>query len=107
MRFLPFDIIKNILGFDNRFVIKGNIILNVGKLNNDDKRYAVLQTIPKKMYDKDNIDYITYVFLKINFEKSYCIIYDYINEKPRFQIQVIGMTDSFTFFETNDFYFIN
>jgi hypothetical protein len=106
MRFLPFDIIKHILGFDKRFIIKGDNITNIGKINRYDKRYKILLKIPKKIYDKDDIDSIAYVFLKINKEKCYCIIYDCINNTPRFQIQLIGMSDFFTFFETSDYYFI-
>jgi hypothetical protein len=106
MRIFPFDIVKNILGYDKRFLIKGEKIMNIGKIYRNDERYNLLRKIPRKIHDKDDIDSITYVFLKISEEKCYCIIYDSIKGKPRFQIQVIGLTDSFTFFETSDFHYI-
>jgi len=103
---LPMDIVKNILLFDKRFIIKGEKIHFICKIDRTDERYNLLRKIPRKIYDKDNIDFITYVFLKINEEKSYCIIYDYLNSNPRLQVQVIGLSDSFTFFETTDYYTI-
>jgi hypothetical protein len=44
---IPMDIVKNTLGYDNRFVIRGTEIIQINKINKSDERYAMLKRIPK------------------------------------------------------------
>ena len=44
---IPMDIVINILRYDNRFVIRGNEIIQINKIDKNDERYNILSRIPK------------------------------------------------------------
>ena len=60
---LPLDIVKKILSYDYRFVIRNGEIIVINQISKDDTRYILLKSIPYKIYD--NVDDITQVIIKI------------------------------------------
>jgi hypothetical protein len=83
MDLLPFDIIKHILTFDCRFIVRNGQILTINPIAKTDERYNILLTMPLKEYDYT--DGVTYVYMCINEDKDY-----YITYKPyELQIQVL------------------
>ena len=49
---IPMDIVRNILGYDNRFVFRGKEIIQINKIDKNDERYNILSRIPKVKYIK-------------------------------------------------------
>ena len=72
MNNLPFDIIKSILTYDNRFVIRKGKIILIKKIEKNDERYNLLLKMPEKEYCGGCI----YIYMKINqntdLYMSYC-----------------------------------
>ena len=63
---LPKDIVKYILLFDKRFtLIKGKVRM-INRLQREDKRYEILNSIPPKCFSYDLIGRISFVYLPIN-----------------------------------------
>jgi len=44
---IPMDIVRNILGYDNRVVFRGKEIIQINKIDKNDERYNILSRIPK------------------------------------------------------------
>jgi hypothetical protein len=83
MNLLPSDIIKHILTFDRRFIVRNGQILTINSISKTDERYNILLTIPMKEYDY--MDGVTYIYMCINDDKDY-----YMTYKPyELQIQVL------------------
>lgn len=77
MNKLPLDIIKYILSFDKRFIIRNNKILIINKINKKDYRYNILYNISEKKKYYDIKGLFTSVRLYINkFKDFYLIIRD-------------------------------
>lgn len=66
MNILPLDIVKHILEFDERFVIRTGKIMN--RIDKHDYRKQLLLEIPPKIHF--GIYNITYVFIPINTHKQ-------------------------------------
>lgn len=80
MEKLPFDIKLNILSFDNRFTYwKGKLI---SKFSEKDKRYRILEKIPRTIYYRYDYNYII-----LNRNKKYEIVL--INDYPYNCIKII------------------
>jgi len=60
---LPLDIVKNILSYDYRFIIRNGEIIVIEKISKHGTRYILLRNIPIKKYDY--ADDVTQVRLKI------------------------------------------
>lgn len=73
MEQLPMEIIKYILSFDRRFVIRNGKIIQINRIEKTNQIYNLLLTIPEKNYDPD--DQVTYVYMNINEEKDYFLSY--------------------------------
>ena len=57
---LPADLVKYILPFDNRFIVRNNQIKNINKIAKDDYRYEILQIhIPNKKSNGCKVFWIT------------------------------------------------
>jgi predicted RNA-binding protein associated with RNAse of E/G family len=79
MENLPIEIVKYIISYDKRFIIRNGEILKINQIDKNDKRYNMLLRIKPKNYDIN--DNSSYVYLTINSYKDYCIRYcDYILE---------------------------
>ena len=53
---IPMDIVQNILGYDNQFVIRGKEIIQINKIDKNDERYNILSSIPK-IKNINGVDY--------------------------------------------------
>ena len=49
MNNLPLEIVKHILQYDERFVIRYGKIIQINKIKKDDERYNILLKLPKKV----------------------------------------------------------
>ena len=77
---IPLDIVKHILSYDIRFVIRDGKIIQINKISENDERYEMLYRIPMKEYDQDNDDQNnnrpdSWVYLSINDDKDYFLSY--------------------------------
>jgi hypothetical protein len=80
---IPLEIVKHILSYDKRFVIRNGKIIQINRIDHNDKRYQLLMKLPVKEYYP--INNITYLYLSINDEKDFFITYkDY-----EIQIQIL------------------
>jgi len=71
---LPLEIVKHILSFDKRFVIRKNgKIVYINKLLLNDKRYSILRNI--SLIKREPYTNISYLILNICYRKEYYIIY--------------------------------
>ena len=68
---IPLEIIKLILSYDKRFVIRHGKIIQINPLNNIAGTYYKLTQIPHKQYW--HMHEITFVFLPITEKKEYYI----------------------------------
>jgi len=76
---LPLDIVKCILSYDKRFIIRRGEIIQINKITKEDERYKLLLTIPQKQYDF--VNHVIYVYMSINEIKDYLLCYtDFIIE---------------------------
>jgi len=80
------DVVKYILQYDNRFIIKNGKIKEMIKINPNDERYEMLEKlflfngIYEKVYSDYEGDASYIVGLKISKNKKYSIIYDSLND---------------------------
>ena len=78
---IPMDIVINILSYDNRFVIRGNVIIQINKIDKNDERYNILSHIPKiNCGSCDN-----WLNLPIaNTKRQYCLQYNFNSRRSYF-----------------------
>lgn len=76
---IPLDIVKHILSYDIRFVIRDGKIIQINKISENDERYEMLYRIPMKESDphqnQDNNRPDSWVYLSINDDKDYFLSY--------------------------------
>lgn len=84
MEFLPMDVVFEILSYNRNFVIKKGKLVQINRFSSDDYRYEMLHYIPQKNVDYD--DNITFVYLKVNEDKSLYVVY----KDCEIQIQTLG-----------------
>ena len=72
---LPENIVKYILPYDRRFVLKNSHIKLINIILQNDFRYTILKTIKIKKYD--DFDNTTYVILNINNNKEFYLYSTY------------------------------
>ena len=78
---IPMDIVINILSYDNRFVIRGNVILPINKIDKNDERYNMLSHIPK--INSGSCD--NWLNLPIaNTKRQYCLQYNFNSRRSYF-----------------------
>ena len=70
---IPLDIIKLILSYDKRFVIRHGEIIQINPLKSIMETYYTLTQIPRKQYWRMHEYEITFVFLQITEKKEYYI----------------------------------
>ena len=73
MNQLPLDIIKYLLPYDKRFVVRKGQIIQINQIPKHDKRYELLASIPQKEYIAD--ENLTFVYLDINENKDFYLTY--------------------------------
>jgi hypothetical protein len=73
MESLPIEIVKHIISYDKRFIIRKGKLIEIKEIDKNDKRRDLLVGIKKIKYNaKDNS---SYVHLNINSHKSFYIMY--------------------------------
>jgi hypothetical protein len=78
---LPLDIVKHILSYDRRFIIRDGNILQINQIQQNDPRRTLLQKI-----QKPNISsFFSTVVLSIN-PTRICVLYKY----DRYYVQFLG-----------------
>ena len=70
---LPLDIVKYLLPFDKRFVLRKGKLININRISKQDERYEILSKIPMKEYYVE--DDLTCVYLSINNDKDFYLTY--------------------------------
>ena len=76
MEKLPIEIVKYIITYDKRFIIRKGKIIQINKIDKNDKRYNILFGIKKIVYDIEHNS--SCVYLTVNSFKDFCInYYDY------------------------------
>jgi hypothetical protein len=73
METLPVEIVKHIISYDKRFIIRNGKIIQINQIDKNDKRYNLLELIKQKQYDIN--DNSSSVYLNINYCKDFCIYY--------------------------------
>ena len=73
MNTLPLDIVKHILAFEGKFVIRHGNIIQINKISKNDERYPLLQTIQPKSNCVG--DPLIRVYISINTNKTLYITY--------------------------------
>jgi hypothetical protein len=73
MESLPIEIVKHIISYDKRFIIRNGKIIQINQINKNDKRYYLLESIKLKHFDI--YDNSSCVYIKINSHKDLCIKY--------------------------------
>ena len=73
MENLPIEIVKHIISYDKRFIIRKGKIIEIKRIDKNDKRYELLESIKKKEYNV--IEKSSSVYITINSQKDYCIKY--------------------------------
>jgi hypothetical protein len=66
MENFPLEIVKHIISYDKRFIIRHGKIIQINQIDKNDKRYNLLLNIPEKEYCGG----CTYIYIKIN-ENTY------------------------------------
>lgn len=89
---LPMDIIKLILSYDKRFVIRNGKIIQINSLKNIAETYYNITQIPRKQHW--DMHELTFVFLPINQTKEYYI--SVINNELVISTTTINDTDTDT-----------
>ena len=78
---IPMDIVINILSYDNRLVIRGNVISQINKIDTNDERYDILSRIPKI----NGGSYGNWLNLPIaNTKRQYCLQYNFNSRRSYF-----------------------
>ena len=78
---IPMDIVINILRYDNRFVIRGNVIIQINKIDKNDERYNILSHIPKINCSSCS----NWLNLPIaNTKRQYCLQYNFNSRRSYF-----------------------
>jgi hypothetical protein len=94
---IPFEIVKHILSYDKRIVIRNEKIIQINSIlinfNRNDKRYELLLYIPLKEYN--TINNITYLYLTITNDKDYFITY----KNYEIQIIILLFSEKYSFFK--------
>jgi hypothetical protein len=88
---IPMDIVINILGYDNRFVIRGNVISQFNKIDKNDERYNILSHIPKiNCGSCDN-----WLNLPIaNTKRQYCLQYIFNSRRSYFMGSLVDYDEN-------------
>jgi len=73
MENFPLEIVKHIISYDKRFIIRHGKIIQINHINKSDKRYNLLELINLKYFDI--YDNSSCVYIKINSHKDLCIKY--------------------------------
>jgi hypothetical protein len=74
---IPYDIVLNILQYDNRVAIRGNRFKFIGKLSKDDWRYQEVDFVLREIFlNPQPSSYGVFYILPINKHKDYCISVD-------------------------------
>ena len=73
MEKLPLEIVKHIITYDKRFIIRRGKIIQINPIDKNDKRYNLLESIKQKQYNIN--DNSSSVYLNINSCKDFCIYY--------------------------------
>uniref|UniRef100_A0A6C0DAB4 Uncharacterized protein n=1 Tax=viral metagenome TaxID=1070528 RepID=A0A6C0DAB4_9ZZZZ len=73
MERLPIEIVKHIISYDKRFIIRHGKIIQINQIDKNDKRRDLLVGIKKINYNAN--DNSSYVYLNINSHKSFYIMY--------------------------------
>jgi len=73
METLPVEIVKHIISYDKRFIIRKGKIIQINQIDKNDKRYNLLESIKQKQHNIN--DNSSCVYLKINYCKDFCIYY--------------------------------
>jgi hypothetical protein len=73
MEILPIEIVKHIISYDKRFIIRKGKIIQINPIDKNDKRYNLLESIKQKQYNIN--DNSSSVYLNINSCKDFCIYY--------------------------------
>ena len=84
-KFLPIDIVLEIISFSDRFSIRnGGIIVN--RFDKNDKRYKIIDSIPEKYVNP--YENTTYVTLDIQNNKKYVLSIDNTTGETKFYIDI-------------------
>ena len=73
MEILPIEIVKHIISYDKRFIIRKGKIIQINPIDKNDKRYNLLESIKQKQYNIN--DNSSSVYLNINSFKDFYIYY--------------------------------
>jgi len=73
MEKLPIEIVKHIVTYDKRFIIRNGKIIQINHIDKNDKRRDLLVGIKTINYNAN--DNSSYVHLNINSDKSFYIMY--------------------------------
>ena len=73
MENLPIEIVKHIISYDKRFIIRNGKIIEIKEIDKNDKRYELLESIKQKEYNV--IEKSSSVYITINSQKDFCIKY--------------------------------
>jgi len=96
---IPMDIVINILRYDNRFVIRGNVIIQINKIDKNDERYNILSHIPKiNCGSCDN-----WLNLPIaNTKRQYCLQYIFNSRRSYFTGSLVDYDENIEENEDDD-----
>ena len=96
---IPMDIVINILRYDNRFVIRGNVIIQINKIDKNDERYNILSRIPK--INSGSCD--NWLNLPIaNTKRQYCLQYIFNSRTSYFTGSLVDYDENIEDNEDND-----
>lgn len=78
MASLPWDIIRHILLFDSRFILRNRTLFFIGRIPREDERYLLLSKIPRiyQMYEKQWTVLLSEPISKKRFVLGYRIHYN-------------------------------
>jgi hypothetical protein len=71
---LPLEIVKHIISYDKRFIIRNGKIIQINQIDKNDKRYNLLESIKLKYYDIYHNS--SSVYITIDSHKDFCIKYN-------------------------------
>jgi hypothetical protein len=70
---LPLEIVKHIISYDKRFIIRNGKIIQIHQIQKNDKKYEPILGIKIKNYDIENNS--SCVYLTVNSYKDICLMY--------------------------------
>lgn len=73
MEKLPLEIVKHIITYDKRFIIRKGKIQQINQIDKNDKRYKLLFGIKKIVYNIEHNS--SCVYLTVNSYKDICLMY--------------------------------